>query len=470
MIPPYKNPGFIVSSSIVALLLVFQITDKAPLSAQVGTLDESLKEMQIFVEAYRVIQSEYADTTKVSPKSLIEAAINGMLETLDPHSRFLPEQEAKQLMIETEGEFGGIGIHIGKEDGKLTVIAPVEGTPAWKGGIEGGDIIISIDGVSTETMTLDFAVTRLRGPVGKPVTLGIKRENFPDTLTIKLIRDIIQVHSVRHTMHDNIGYIRMSQFTERTSEELDKAITALSRDRARGLILDLRDNPGGVLTGAIAVTNRFIDTGAIVSIVARDPSQTMTYYASGVSVSSDLPLVVLVNGNSASASEIVAGAVQDHRRGVVIGTKTYGKGSVQTVEPLPENTKLALTTARYATPSGRLIHGIGIEPDTGMNIEIPKLSDTEIKAIQALRDSEIVRDFANKKTAYTSEDIDRLAKIVKDAGIEISRATLERYFAAELARRNESKIYLLPHLDPQLKKAIDILKAALRLDPSLATR
>ncbi len=467
---PYRNPGFILAAAVVALLLVFQLSDRSTLRAG-DTIDAALKEMQIFVEAYRIVQSDYADTTRLSPGALISGAIKGMLETLgDPHTRYLPVVEARELVTQTDGEFGGIGIHIGVEKDRLTVIAPVEGTPAWRGGVEAGDVIARIDGVATDTMTLDAAVGMLRGQPGTSVVISVERVGFESPIEIKLVREIIRVQSVRHTTFENLGYIRITQFTERTSEELDAALAALEEARVKGLVLDLRDDPGGVLTGAIAVSNRFIDSGVIVSTIARDPRQSSSYYASSAGRITRLPLAVLVNGSSASASEIVAGCVQDHRRGVVIGTRTYGKGSVQTVENLPDGSKIALTTARYFTPSGRSIHGVGLLPDSGMIVEMPQPTDTDLKGLVALRDTDILRDFARGRQDYTREEFDRLAAQVAAAGIVMSREILERRLVAELERRNDSRIYLRPDLDPQFKKAIDVLRAAQRLEATTARR
>lgn len=468
---PYRQPGFLLASAVVAVLLVLQLSDLAPGRAGADSMDAALREMQTFVEAYRLVQSDFADTSKLNPNSLIQGAIRGMLESLgDPHTRYLPVQDAKELMMETEGQFGGIGIHIGLENNRLAVIAPVEGTPAWKAGVEAGDVIVAIDGRPTDTMSLDIAVTLLRGQIGTKVTIDLLRAGFPDTITVPLVRDVIQIHTVRAAAYEDLGYVRISQFSERTAEELDDALDSLAHQKVRGLILDLRDNPGGVLTGAVAVGSRFIDSGTIVSVVARDPKQSQSFPAAPVPTTTHLPVVVLVNGGSASASEIVSGAIQDYHRGVVIGTKTYGKGSVQTVENLPDGSKIALTTARYFTPSGRSIHGVGLQPDSGMLVDLPPFSDSDLKALKQLNDTDIVREYSRKKTDYSQEDIDKLAVMVKEAGIEISRELLERRYIAELARHNDSRTYLIPNLDPQLKKAIDVLRAALSLQAGEAPR
>ncbi|HBW46382.1 TPA: peptidase S41 [bacterium] len=468
---PYKNFGFIFSTVIISFLLVFQFSDHTYYSAETENLDKVLKELHIFTEAYRIVQSEYADTTKIDPNTLIAGAIEGMLKSLgDPHTHYMPPKDARELLTQTDGEFGGIGIHIGIENERLTVIAPVEGTPAWRGGVEAGDIIAKINGVATDTMSLDDAVSILRGQPGSAVAISVERYGYSEPIEIKLIREIIKVQTVRYSTIENLGYIRIAQFSERTAEELDEALEAISNAHVKGLILDLRNDPGGVLSGAIAVSNRFIDSGTIVSTMARDTRQSAVYKANPLIKINRLPLVVLVNSYSASASEIVAGCIQDHKRGIIVGTKTYGKGSVQTVENLPDGSKIALTTARYFTPSGRSIHGIGLQPDSGMFVDIPIFSDTDLKGLKELNETDVLRDFVRGKTSYTQDDLDKLASLVKSAGIALSKETLEKRLVAELERRNDNIIYLIPHLDPQLTKAIDLLKAALRLDAHESTR
>lgn len=464
---PFRQPGFFLAALSVALLLSFQLTDHRAVLAATDATDASLREIQTFVEAYRLVQSDFVDTTKLDPNALMAGAIRGMLETLDDqHTRYLPVKDARELMDNTQGEFGGIGIHIGLEDNRLAVIAPVEGTPAWRGGVEAGDLIVKIDDRPTEGLGLDEAVGFLRGPIGTQVVIQVERRGVTEPIRIPLVREIIRIQSVRFTEFQGLGYIRISEFSERTSEELDVAITQLEAKRVSGLILDLRGNPGGVLTGAIAVSDRFLDTELIVSTVARDPRQSQSFRATAGGVHTDLPLVILVDKGSASASEIVSGAVRDNRRGILVGTRTYGKGSVQTVENLPDGSKIALTTARYFTPSGRSIHKIGIEPDSGMVVESIPVSDSDQEALQELRDTNILREFARGRSDYTQEDVDRLAGLVAGSGIHITRITLERWLVVELARRNDSRIYLIPHLDPQLKKALDLLHGAARLTPT----
>ncbi|MFQ5354221.1 MAG: S41 family peptidase, partial [Thermodesulfobacteriota bacterium] len=285
---------------------------------------------------------------------------------LDPHSSFMDPDEYKEMKIDTKGVFGGVGIQIGIKDKVLTVIAPIEDTPAWKAGIKANDKIVKIEKTSTHDMSLDEAVRLMRGPKGEEVTIYIMREGFekPKAFTIK--RDIIKVKSVKfESKEDNIGYIRIAQFQKNTSSDLKKALVKIKpkKGELRGLILDLRNNPGGLLQEAVAVSNFFLKKGLIVYTKGRGGEQSMVFKADAKGTEADYPIIILVNGGSASASEIVAGALQDHKRAVVLGVSTFGKGSVQTIVPLADGSALRLTTAKYYTPSGRSIQAKGIEPD-----------------------------------------------------------------------------------------------------------
>ncbi|GIV01061.1 MAG: hypothetical protein KatS3mg014_2676 [Actinomycetota bacterium] len=315
-----------------------------------------LKELSLFTEVYHLITSKYVDTSVLEPRGLIEGAIYGMVDRLaDPHTHFLPPEPAEELTIETEGEFSGVGIEINMENGIPTVVSPIEGMPAWEAGLAAGDRIVAVDGEPTEGLSLTEVVKRIRGPVNTPVDLTILRPSLEDSFVVRIVRQVIRVRSVKGTIHDgDLAYIRIVNFTERTPDELDAVWERLRAKNPRGVILDLRSNPGGVLPSAVAVADRFLETGVIVSIRGRDPAMRQTFYASRGPTYPNLPLVVLVNGGSASASEIVTGAVRDHGRGKAIGQKTYGKGSVQSVFPLSDGSKLALTTALYYTALRRL--------------------------------------------------------------------------------------------------------------------
>jgi carboxyl-terminal processing protease len=335
-------------------------------SQKVSALSNSTYEdLKVFTDVLGLIQKDYVEETK--SKDLIYGAIKGMLETLDPHSAFMPPNMYKEMQEETKGRFEGLGIEITIKDTILTVVSPIEGTPAYKAGILAGDQIVKIDGESTKNFTLMDSVKRLRGPRGTKVTISVLREGFTKPKDFTLVREVIPVRSVRHELLEkNYGYIRLSQFQEKTDDEFEKAIKALedeSKRTLRGLILDLRNNPGGLLDQAVKITDRFVESGLIVSVEGRKEDQKMKFYAHPDGKLAHYPLVVLVNGGSASGAEIVAGALQDQGRGLIVGTQTFGKGSVQTIIPLKDGSGLRLTTARYYTPSGRSIQAKGIVPD-----------------------------------------------------------------------------------------------------------
>lgn len=333
------------------------------------------EDLRVFTDVLGLLQKEYVEETK--SKDLIYGAIKGMVETLDPHSAFLPPNLYKEMQEETKGRFEGIGIEITLKEGILTVVSPIENTPAYKAGIQAGDQILKIEGESTKNLTLIECVKRLRGPKGSKVTITIMREGFSKPRDITLIRDVIPIRSVRFEILDkHYGYIRISQFQEKTSSEFDKAVKELeagAQGGLKGLILDLRNNPGGLLDQAVKIADRFIESGLIVSVEGRKEESKMKFNAQRQE--NDLmkyPLVVLVNGGSASGAEIVAGAIQDHGRGILLGTQTFGKGSVQTIFSLKDGSGLRLTTARYFTPSGRSIQAKGIVPDIIVKPALPE--------------------------------------------------------------------------------------------------
>ena len=335
-------------------------------SQKVSALSNSMYEdLKVFTDVLSLIQKDYVEETK--SKDLVNGAIKGMLETLDPHSSFMPPNMFKEMQEETKGRFEGLGIEITLREGVLTVVSPIEDTPAFKAGILAGDQILKIDGESTKNFTLMDSVKRLRGPRGTKVTITIMREGFTKPKEFTLVRDVIPVRSVRHELLEkNYGYIRLSQFQEKTDGEFEKAVKALeeeSKGSLKGLVLDLRNNPGGLLDQAVKISDRFIDSGLIVSVEGRKEDQKLKFYAHPDGNLARYPLIVLVNGGSASGAEIVAGAIQDHGRGILVGTQTFGKGSVQTIIPLKDGSGLRLTTARYYTPNGRSIQAKGIVPD-----------------------------------------------------------------------------------------------------------
>ena len=326
--------------------------------------DQTYKELKQFSEVIDIIKKDYVE--KVDEKDLIEKAIQGMVESLDPHSAFLPPEALEELQVDTQGEFGGIGIEITLTDGVLTVVSPIDGTPAAEAGIQAGDKIIKVDGEFTKDMKLWEAVKKMRGPKGTEVTLTIWREGESEPIDFKLIRNTIPIESVHSAMvKEGYGYVRITNFREKTSADLEEALTALESEAKplKGLILDLRGNPGGLLDQSINVADLFLEKGPIVSIKGRDGRDERVFSATPNKVKRDYPIVVLINNGSASASEIVAGALQDQKRALILGTTSFGKGSVQNVETLRDGYGLKLTIARYYTPSGRSIQAQGIIPD-----------------------------------------------------------------------------------------------------------
>jgi carboxyl-terminal processing protease len=332
---------------------------------------ESYDNLEIFTNILAIVQKNYVDP--VTPKQLIEGAVNGMLNALDPHSAYLTPDLYKELQVDTRGSFGGLGIEITLKNGILTVVSPIEDTPAFTAGIKPGDQILKIEGEFTKDMSLIEAVKKMRGPKGTKITLTLRREGLPDLIDVALTREVIQIRSVKSKLLEKgYGYLRIAQFQERTDEDLEQAIEKIaskSGGRIEGVVLDLRNNPGGLLTQAVRVADSFLDSGLIVYTDGRLESQKQRYFAHKRKSRTDFPMVVLVNGGSASAAEIVAGALQDHRRALVLGTQTFGKGSVQTILPLGDDSALRLTTARYYTPRGRSIQATGITPDIIMENE-----------------------------------------------------------------------------------------------------
>lgn len=320
--------------------------------------------IEMFTNVLALVQKQYVE--EVSTQKLIEGAINGMLSSLDPHSAYLTLESYRELQIETEGSFGGLGIEITSRDGILTVVSPIEDTPAYRAGLQAGDQIIKIEGDLTKDMTLLEAVKRMRGPEGTQITISVRREGTLHLIDFTLTREIIKVQSVKYrTLDRGYGYVRLTQFQERTEIDLRNALASLARENGKleGLVLDLRNNPGGLLSQAVKAADVFLGSGLIVYTEGRLDSQKQQYFAHKQSTDVDFPVVALVNGGSASASEIVAGALQDQGRAVILGTKTFGKGSVQTILPLEDGSALRLTTALYYTPGGRSIQAQGINPD-----------------------------------------------------------------------------------------------------------
>jgi len=377
----------------LALLMLLNLNISEKVAAVTGDTYEKLK---VFSDALTLVQKNYVDEVKVD--DLIYGAIKGMVETLDPHSAFLPPDLYKELQVETKGSFGGLGIEITLKDGILTVVSPIEDTPAYEAGILSGDQILKIDGKLTKSMTLADAVKRMRGEVGTKVTLTIMREGFSEPKNITLTRAIIQIKSVKYnSLPYDLGYIRVTQFQEKTEHDFKDALKKLESGEKplRGLILDLRNNPGGLLDQAVKISDLFIDDGLIVYTEGRIENQKTKFTAHKNGEKRDYPIIVLVNGGSASGSEIVAGALQDHSKAVVLGTQTFGKASVQTIIPLDDGSGVRITTARYYTPKGRSIQAKGITPDIIVEEKGPFHKDG--RKLQFLKESDLENHLPGKE-------------------------------------------------------------------------
>ncbi|WP_441772112.1 S41 family peptidase, partial [Labrys sp. KB_33_2] len=338
-----------------------------------AAVTDTYKQLNLFGDVFERVRSDYVEQPEDG--KLVEAAINGMLTSLDPHSSYMDAKSFQDMQVQTKGEFGGLGIEVTQEDGAIKVVSPIDDSPASKAGVLSGDLITAIDGEATQGMTLQQAVDKMRGAVNTPIILKILR-NKGEPVDIKVVRDIIKVQSVKaKKLGDDIGYIRITQFNEQTFDGLKKNIDKLSKeigpDKLKGFVIDLRNNPGGLLDQAIQVSDAFLERGEIVSTRGRQADDVQRYSARNGDLTGGKPVIVLVNGGSASASEIVAGALQDHKRATILGTRSFGKGSVQTIIPLQGNGALRLTTARYYTPSGRSIQAKGIEPEIVVQENVP---------------------------------------------------------------------------------------------------
>lgn len=349
-----------------------------PLLAQESGSNATVYEqLDLFGDIFERIRNQYVED--VEPGELIEAAIDGMLTSLDPHSSYLSPDDAAQMQVQTRGEFGGLGIEVTQEEGFIKVVSPIDSTPAAEAGIEAGDFITHVDGESMLGLTLDAAVDRMRGPVGSEIIITVVREGENEPFDVSIIRDTIELQAVRSRTQGDTVVLRVTTFNDKTTpnlmSKLEEEVEALGgMNNVNGFVLDLRNNPGGLLTQAIRVSDAFLEEGEIVSTRGRDPVDGDRYNATPGDLAKGKPIVVLINGGSASASEIVAGALQDHRRAIVVGTKSFGKGSVQTVMPLRGDGAMRLTTARYYTPSGRSIQALGVSPD--IIVEQPRRSPT----------------------------------------------------------------------------------------------
>ncbi len=401
MKPKFQNSLLVLTGLVAGVLVsighgVFAERDTAPATLPV-------EELRTFSDVFGRIKNDYV--VDVDDKELIENAIRGMLSGLDPHSAYLDEEQFTELQVGTTGQFGGLGIEVGMENGFVKVIAPIDDTPAQRAGVQAGDLVIRLDDTPVKGMTLNEAVKIMRGKPGSEIELTIVREGVDQPLKIKITRDIIKVKSVRARMLEpGYGYLRISQFQSKTAENMVEAIEKLKKENKGaldGLVLDLRNNPGGVLNGAVAVSDAFLKKGMIVYTEGRIADSRLRFNATPDDVIDGAPLVVLVNQGSASASEIVAGALQDHKRAIIVGVKTFGKGSVQTILPLSSDSALKLTTARYFTPSGNSIQAEGITPD--IELESVKVASVD-RNIEPLKEADLTGHLENGNGKHGKED------------------------------------------------------------------
>ena len=386
----------------IIFMLVFKL-NLLFLGSLFANQQDVYKQLNLFGEVYERVRSEYVE--QIKDKDLIEAAINGMLQSLDPHSSYLNSESFEEMKVQTKGEFGGLGIEVTMENGLVKVVSPIDETPAAKAGIQSGDYISHIDEEAVMGLTLSEAVDKMRGPVNTPINVRIIREG-EEPFDVKIVRDIIKITSVKSKVHSDVGYLRITSFTQKTYKNLIKEFSKLERKmngNIKGLVLDLRNNPGGLLDQAISVSDAFLERGEIVSTRGRETNAEQRFNASKGDITKGLPIIVLINGGSASASEIVAGAIQDHKRGILLGTSTFGKGSVQTIIPVSSKGAIRLTTARYYTPSGKSIQATGIEPD----IYVPQSKLEVIEKTNGRKESSLRGHLDKEDTdANTNKDED----------------------------------------------------------------
>ena len=434
----------IISGIFVSIFLLLGLGYFSPLVLDVEAKNsETYRQLTLFGDVFQRVKEAYVE--EVPDKDLVKSAINGMLANLDPHSSFMDDEDFEDMQVQTKGAFGGLGIEVTMEDGFVKVVSPIDDTPADKANIQPGDLIIGIDNEGVYGLTLDEAVEKLRGKIGDPVLITIRRGKN-DPFEVKIIRDEIKISSVKSETFDNIGYVRLTTFSQQTTPGLVKAVQEFKKDLGdefQGIVLDLRNNPGGLLSEAISVSDSFLELGEIVSTRGRDGNDSTHHYSRPGDIINGLPLVVLINSGSASASEIVAGALKDHKRAVILGTRSFGKGSVQTVIPLPGHGAMRLTTARYYTPSGISIQAKGISPD--IKVEVAKIEPIDFGIVReedirgALDKND--QDIIDEKGDNTSVTFDQRDETSLGSEIDITEKTQDE-------------------IDFQLSRALDLIRGA----------
>jgi len=370
-----RKASLLLTGVAIGAIAAVSVTQSQNLlsGAAVAAAADTYRQLNLFGDVFERVRADYVEAP--DDTALVESAINGMLTSLDPHSSYLTAKDFKDMQVQTSGKFGGLGIEVTMEEGIIKVVSPIDDTPAAKAGVLANDLIVALDGESVQGLTLNQAVEKMRGDINTPITLTLSREGVEKPFDVRLVRDVITIHSVRSREEGDIGYVRITTFNEQTfdglRDALDEINRKIGRDKVKGYVIDLRNNPGGLLDQAISVSDAFLERGEIVSTRGRRAEETQRRNANPGDLANGKPVIVLVNGGSASASEIVAGALQDHGRATILGTRSFGKGSVQTIIPLGSNGALRLTTARYYTPSGHSIQAKGIEPDIEVIQELP---------------------------------------------------------------------------------------------------
>jgi carboxyl-terminal processing protease len=432
----------ILTAFAVALLItpVFGAGDLRAEATKTKNNAETYRLLNLFGDVFERVRGEYVETP--TDEELIEAAIAGMLASLDPHSSYMNADRFKDMQVNTKGEFGGLGIQVTMEAGFVKVISPIDDTPAFRAGIEAGDFVTHLDGETVQGLSLQEAVDKMRGKVGADIKLTLRREGVAEPFDVTITRAVIKITSVRSRLEDKVGYVRITSFTGQTDKGLKKAIDKFDKelgDELQGIVLDLRNNPGGLLDQAVSISDAFLEKGEIVSTRSRELEDTSRYNARPGDMADGRPVVVLINGGSASASEIVAGALQDHRRAIILGTRSFGKGSVQTIMPLPGHGAMRLTTARYYTPSGRSIQGEGIDPD----IIVEQARIETIKSQGERHESDLRGALKNEDAEKQKDDVE------KPAGEADKKDTDKKDADAKDADQPD---------DYQLLRALDILR------------
>lgn len=440
--------GLFVALFLMVLMFTGAFVGKLAVTA-VSAESDSYQDLKLFTEVIAIVKENYVEDVKI--KDLIYGAVRGMIDSLDPHSSFMTPEIYKEMKVDTKGEFGGLGIQIAKRNGMLTIIAPIEDTPAWSAGLKAGDIIVKVKDKQTDKMSLMEAVNEMRGPKGTEITITVMRKGWKEPREISIVRDIIKVKSVKYKVIDKkIGYIKISQFQERTVDDLKKAIKDLRKKRITSAIIDLRNDPGGLLQGAVGVADQFLPPNKLVVYIKDRSGDKKEFYTKTKDSMKNMPMVVLVNEGSASASEIVAGAMKDLKRAVVVGVTTFGKGSVQSVLPLSDGSGLRITTAMYYTPNGTSIQNTGITPDIEVKL---KLDDKKSDKHRVIREKDLEGSLNNEQSK------DKMKKDKKSSDGAKKPETDLNKIEPDDEEEELAPLEIDEKDDNQLQRAIDILKS-----------